>query len=238
MKTKDQYDEHFVQQLFDTMSGSYERMNYITSFGFSLRWRKQFLNPLKKTQEQIRVLDLMTGMGETWGPVKKHFPNAHFTALDFSEGMLQYARIKNAKLFGNSVEVINQNALHTSFDNQQFDVIISAFGLKTFNEAQLDALAREINRILKPGGSFSFIEVSEPKNSLLKSLYKLHLKHVVPICGKLLLGNPEEYRMLWKYTSAYKNSKQVESIFKKQGLKVQYNTYFYGCATGISGFKQ
>lgn len=43
---KNIYDPQFVKNLFNTMSGSYERMNYITSFGFSIRWRKQFLRSL------------------------------------------------------------------------------------------------------------------------------------------------------------------------------------------------
>jgi ubiquinone/menaquinone biosynthesis C-methylase UbiE len=37
------YDQKYVAQLFDEMSASYERMNYITSFGFSKRWRDQLL---------------------------------------------------------------------------------------------------------------------------------------------------------------------------------------------------
>jgi len=61
-----QYDPEYIKGLFNKMSGSYERVNYITSFGFSLRRRKQFLKPLKASQDNISVLNLMTGMGETW----------------------------------------------------------------------------------------------------------------------------------------------------------------------------
>ena len=35
------YDPKFVEALFDKMSNSYSKMNYITSFGFSERWRRQ-----------------------------------------------------------------------------------------------------------------------------------------------------------------------------------------------------
>jgi demethylmenaquinone methyltransferase/2-methoxy-6-polyprenyl-1,4-benzoquinol methylase len=231
------YDPAYIQGLFNTMSGSYERVNYLTSFGFSIRWRRQFLKPLPPTRDRIYVLDLMTGMGETWHPVKKHFPNAHFTALDFSEGMLRQARKKNAAHFGGSVHLTNQNALASDLPDAHFDVLLSAFGLKTFNEAQLHQLARETVRLLKPGGTFSFIEVSQPQNRVLRALYKLHLKHVVPVCGKILLGNPQEYRMLWKYTEAYRNAKLTQKIFEEAGLEVKFESYFGGCATGISGKK-
>lgn len=63
------------------MSSSYEKVNYITSFGFSIRWKKQFLKVIPKNLNNISVLDLMTGMGEIWHPVKNQFPNCSFRLL-------------------------------------------------------------------------------------------------------------------------------------------------------------
>ena len=143
------------------MSSSYERVNYITSFGFSIRWRNQFLKVIPENRSNISVLDLMTGMGEIWHPVKTHFPNCSFTALDFSDCMLEKARIKNQKQFNDSIHIVNQDALNSNLKNESYDVILSAFGLKTFNNSQLEKLAFETKRLLKSGGSFSFIEVSE-----------------------------------------------------------------------------
>ena len=60
------YEPDFVKKLFNQMSGSYERMNFITSFGFSIIWRKQFLNKLHSSQENINVIDLLSGLGENW----------------------------------------------------------------------------------------------------------------------------------------------------------------------------
>lgn len=220
------------------MSGSYERVNYITSFGFSLRWRQQFLKHLPASNEPVKIIDLMTGMGETWGAVKSKYPNSEFSALDFSEGMLRQAGVKNTRSFGNNVQLLNQNVLENELPSDHYDIVISAFGLKTFNSEQMQQLAKETKRILKPGGYFSFIEVSRPSSPVLHSLYKLHLKHVVPVCGKILLGNPVEYRQLWKYTDAYKNSDTVAVIFRETGLEVSSHDYFYGCATGISGRKK
>lgn len=48
------------------MSSSYERMNYLTSFGFSIRWRTQFLNSFKPTENKAEIIDLLTGMGGTY----------------------------------------------------------------------------------------------------------------------------------------------------------------------------
>ncbi len=219
------------------MSGSYERVNYTTSFGFSLRWRKQFLKSIPSTSESLRIIDLMTGMGETWGPIRSRFPNGELSTLDYSEGMLVHARHKNHKSFGDKVIIHHQDLLKNTLLSEYYDVVLSAFGLKTFNTEQIATLAGEIKRILKPGGRFSLIEVSSPENPVLHGLYKLHLKHIVPVCGQIFLGNPEEYRMLWKYTERFGNSNRAAEIFAEAGLKTQYVSYFGGCATGITGQK-
>ena len=95
----------------------------------------------------------------------------------------------------------------------------------------------ETKRILKSGGQFSFIEVSKPNNKLLKLLYGFYLGQIIPISGRLLLGNPEDYKMLWQYTDKFDNAKNATEIFAKTGLISKFNSYFYGCATGFYGTK-
>lgn len=231
------YNPEFVENLFNRMSGSYERMNYITSFGFSIRWRRQFLNQITDSNEKIEVLDLMTGMGETWSSIKKKFPNANLTALDFSEKMIQRAEEKNKKKYTDSITILKQDVLQNELPSDHFDLVISAFGLKTFNESQLITLAKETKRILKDGGQFSFVEVSKPENSLLKLFYGFYLGKTVPILGKLLMGDPAEYKMLWRYTEQFENAEKAALIFKKEGLTVNFNSYFFGCSTGFHGKK-
>ncbi|MBL7889427.1 MAG: class I SAM-dependent methyltransferase [Bacteroidia bacterium] len=227
------YNPDYVKNLFNRMSNSYERMNYITSFGFSIRWRKQYLKQLKTKNEKVEVIDLLTGMGETWGAITKKYKSANITALDFSEGMLEYANNKNQKKFNSKIKVIQQDILNNQLPSDHYDFVTCAFGLKTFNPEQVEILASETKRILKQGGQCSFIEVSKPNNAILTFLYGLYLGKIVPILGKLLLGNPEEYKMLWTYTLKFKNSQQAVELFKKQGLSVTYQSYFGGCATGF-----
>jgi len=234
---KNKYDPEYIKQLFNRMSGSYERMNYITSFGFSLRWRHQFLNVLKPCNDELKIIDLMTGMGETWKLIFNRFPKAQISALDFSEGMLKVAEIKNEKKYLGRVKILHQNVLENDLPANHFDVIISAFGLKTFDNSQLRRLAIETSRILKPGGHFSFVEVSEPKNRFLRLAYKFYLKYSIPVLGKLLLGNPEEYKMLWQYTNSFKNVDQAATIFREAGFTVTRLSFFGDCASGITGYK-
>ncbi|MDF3076375.1 MAG: ubiquinone biosynthesis protein [Sphingobacteriaceae bacterium] len=231
------YSRDYVKNLFNQMSSSYEQMNYITSFGFSIRWRNQFLESIRKTDEAVEVIDLLTGMGEDWQAIKKRLPNSKLTALDFSDGMLKYAKQKCKHRFGNAITILQQDILENNLPSNYFDNVVCAFGLKTFNTEQLSILAQETKRILKTGGRFAFVEVSTPENSILKLLYGFYLGRIIPILGWMFLGNPEEYRMLWVYTSKFVNARNAAAVFTKTGLKTNFVSYFYGCASGVCGEK-
>lgn len=231
------YEPEFVEELFNKMSNSYERMNYITSFGFSIRWRKQFLMQFPSSDKNVQVLDLLSGMGETWGSIHKKFPNAKISALDFSDGMIQFAKNRNENHYKGKVTILKQDALKNQLESNCYDYVFCSFGLKTFNDAQVKTLAYEVKRILKPNGQFSFIDVSEPNLFILKFFYRFYLKNLIPILGKLFLGSPETYQMLWKYTNQFQNAKKAKEIFVESGLITNYQEYFFGCATGFIGTK-
>lgn len=219
------------------MSSSYEKMNYISSFGFSNKWRKQVVSEIK-IEKNKTVVDLMTGMGECWKYIlKTPQNNTKLIALDFAAKMLNEAKKKKNDFSKNEIEILNENVFNNSIANQTADYVFSGFGLKTLNEEQLKNLAKEINRILKPNGKFALIEISVPKNKLFKAAYLFYLKKIIPIIGKLFLGNPETYKMLGVYTEKFNDAKQVLQIFKSTGFEVTYLNYFMGCATGIKGTK-
>ena len=71
---KEIYETKFVEKLFDKMSSSYANMNYITSFGFSERWRRQCIAEIE-IEKGKTVVDLMTGMGECWKHILKKTDN-------------------------------------------------------------------------------------------------------------------------------------------------------------------
>lgn len=232
----DIYSANFVKNLFNEMSNSYERMNYITSFGFSERWRKQCMTKVEISPKMV-VYDLMTGMGEMWSYILKDLVNeGKLIAVDFSEGMLKNADNKKEIFNDKNIIILEKDVLLDSFDIKA-DCLISTFGLKTFSEEQLNLFAKKINEILKTGGTFSFIEVSKPNNKLLSFFYFFYLKKIIPILGKLFLGNPENYRMLGIYTEKFANCRRAERIFRNNGFTVNYAEYFFGCASGIYGKK-
>lgn len=235
--TKDIYEPKFVEKLFDRMSKSYSRMNYITSFGFCEKWRRQCVEEIGIEKGKVTV-DLMTGMGECWRHIlRTSDQNSTLIGLDFSTEMINRA-VKNKEEFQKSeIKVIRENVFENSIVEGTADYVISAFGLKTFNDEQLGKLANEIHRILKPNGKFSLIDVSVPKNKLVKPFYMFYIKNIIPILGKVFLGSPESYSMLGIYTEQFSNSKKVSQIFNRPDFEIEYVEYFHGCATGVKGKK-
>lgn len=233
----DIYDSDYIEALFDEMSGSYERVNYITSFGFSARWRKQLVRRLPIQEGQV-VADLMTGMGECWAPIMKLIGNSgKLIALDLSEGMLRFARQRMVKYPGANIALLKENLFSNSIPNASVDAVISGFGMKTFSEAQFAAFATEVQRILKPGGYLSLVDVSVPSFAPLKWPYMFYLKRMIPLLGWMFLGNAENYRMLGIYSQQFGNSRKVMDSFQSAGFEVEYVSYFFGCASGFIGRK-
>lgn len=141
----DIYDIAYVEKLFDEMAGSYEKVNYVTSFGFSKRWRSQFV---KKAviRPGMTVCDLMCGMGECWSVVAKCLSGeGQLLALDLSRGMLGGAYKRKGRFSNLDIAIHKQNALASALENESVDYIISAFGIKTFSDEQKEILAAEIN---------------------------------------------------------------------------------------------
>jgi ubiquinone/menaquinone biosynthesis methyltransferase len=229
----DIYHPEFVLQLFDEMSGSYARMNYITSFGFSERWRRQLVRRAQVHEGEV-VADLMTGMGECWKPILRGIgPTGKLIALDFSEGMLRYARARLARYPAHEIVILKEDLFNNSIPDRSVDVALSGFGMKTFSSEQLAAMARTTARMLKPGGRVALMDVSTPSAVWMKGPYMFYLKRVIPFLGRLFLGNPENYRMLGRYSEQFGNAREVAEIFKAHGFEVKYVEYFFGCASGI-----
>lgn len=231
------HEPQFIEHLFDKMSSSYTKMNYISSFGFSERWRKQFIKELNIKKGKT-IIDLMTGKGECW----KHIPyksnkNSILIGVDFSTQMILDAKKTKSKYPYCNIKLLKENVFSNSIQDQSADYVISGFGLKTLSIKQIEQLASEIYRILKPGGTFSLIDISVPNHKTLRFLYLFYLKTIIPQLGKLFLGNPDTYKMLGIYTEHFTNAQKAYLVFNKPEFESQYFEYFYGCASGIKGKK-
>jgi len=183
------------------------------------------------------VCDLMSGMGECWPRITHQMRGRGTLAgLDISPVMCARAR-EQAKRTSLPVTIMQEDMLSNTIPSASADRVVSAFGLKTFSPAQQQVVAREVARILKPGGRFSFLEISVPPAALLRIPYLFYLRAVIPEVGRLFLGNPANYRLLGVYTTRFGTSRAFQQMLNAAGLITRYRRFFFGCATGVTGYK-
>ena len=228
------YDPEFVRDLFDEMSRTYGIVNVISSFGFCSLWRYQCLSQID-VEQGSHVVDLMTGMGELYRLISKRIgKGGRISGFDISSQMCSRA-VENAEKLSLNATTVETDVLLHSFEPDSADAVVSCFGLKTFSDSQLERLVKQLARVLRPGGQFAFLEISVPKNRLLKIPYMFYLNRIIPVIGRMMMGNPDNYRLLGVYTRQFSSCERVVEIFKRQGLSVNWNHFFFGCATGLAG---
>lgn len=227
------YDDDFVRDLFDRMGRSYGLVNFIASFGFSSLWRWQCVAAAEVKAGET-VCDLMAGSGECWGAVARR--GGQLISIDFSPVMVELQHKRQAG-FGAEVDVRCEDALACSLPDASVDCVVSAFGLKTLDADGVSRLARELRRILRPGGRFSLLEISAAREWWLGGVFRWYLRSVIPRVGKILLGDIECYRMLSAYTEAFGSCVAGLSAFREEGLETRLETHFFGCATSLVGRK-
>ena len=246
---RDIYDPNFVADLFDRCAGHYRRWAAVASFGFVSLWRRQcaarlpgqialsrhkgaFLN--SRTPE---IVDLMAGTGEVWPHILRLYPEARITAIDISPEMHAQALTQLHGPYAHRIKHIAADALQHELAPASADIIVATFGLKTLTPAGQDVLARQIAGTLRPGGAFSLIEASDPKDWVLRPLYRFHLDTVLPLIERLFLKGAQDFSMLGTYTRSFGDCSHFAESLRREGLFVSQRQHFFGCATSVAGFK-
>ncbi|MFN8579436.1 MAG: class I SAM-dependent methyltransferase [Gemmatimonadaceae bacterium] len=233
----DIYEPGFVGRLFDDMSASYGMTNLVSSFGFCRRWRRQTVEGISLRPDQT-IVDMMTGMGECWRFLSRPVAgDVRIIGIDISADMCRRARRQLSAVAARSIEVRHVDALDSGLSAATADAVVASFGLKTFSPTQTVVLSRELWRLLKPGGAFSFVEISLPSSPLLRWPFVFYLRYVIPLIGRLMLGNPDNYRMLAIYTERFGEGAHVVQALTQQGFRVRSEPLFFGCARRIAGTK-
>ncbi len=233
----DIYDPAFVKAVFDKCSSRYIAFSGLISFGFTQRWRRQCVAALPEpVVSHPEIYDLMSGTGEVWPHVLERFPAAsRIVAVDISSGMHRLALARLHAMRAEHISFIEDDLLASQLPEGSADAIVSTFGLKTFNAAQHVELAALVARLLKPGGSFSLIEASDPKGWWLRPLYRFHLAVVLPLVERLLLRGAQDFAMIGMYSKNFGDARGLATAMADCGLEVEFRRYFHGCATGVVG---
>lgn len=109
-----------------------------------------------------RILDAGVGTGRN---ISFYPPEAHVVGIDLSPAMLARASRRASRL-GRVVELLQMDITRLEMPDQSYDAVVASFLFCVLPEQlQLPAL-REIERVLKPGGTLRLIEYVRPQGML------------------------------------------------------------------------
>lgn len=214
-KTSSLSKKEQVAQMFDTISGNYDGLNRVISFGIDIKWRKKVLQ-LVANKKPTTVLDIATGTGDL-AILMAETTAQKIIGLDISSGMLEVGQKKiDSKNLNNKIEMLLADSENMPFDDNTFDAITVAFGVRNFEN--LDKGLAEILRVLKPNGIFVILETSNPTRFPFKQGYVFYTRNILPLIGKLFSKDNVAYGYLSESAAVFPFGEALNNILRKIGF--------------------
>jgi demethylmenaquinone methyltransferase/2-methoxy-6-polyprenyl-1,4-benzoquinol methylase len=174
-----------VRAMFDRIAGVYDPLNTAMTAGLHHRWRARAVE-LAHVGPGSRVLDVATGTGDLALELgRRVWPGGEVIGTDFSEGMLDRARIKAAREQANSALPRFEwaDAMELPYDDDSFDAATVGFGARNFDD--LGRGLAEMARVVRPGGRVVVLEFTTPTRAPLSIFYRVWFDRLVPALGRV-----------------------------------------------------
>ncbi|MDE9829929.1 demethylmenaquinone methyltransferase [Staphylococcus delphini] len=208
--TKNKANKAQVHEVFQNISGKYDRLNNIISFEQHKVWRKKVMKEMN-VQAGTIALDVCCGTADwTIALSQAVGPEGEVTGLDFSENMLKVGEEKTAHM--DNIRLVQGDAMALPFDDNAFDYVTIGFGLR--NIPDYSKALSEMYRVLKPGGMAVCLETSQPTIPVFKQGYRLYFKFVMPIFGKIFAKSKQEYEWLQQSAFDFPDRETLKKMFE------------------------
>jgi demethylmenaquinone methyltransferase/2-methoxy-6-polyprenyl-1,4-benzoquinol methylase len=183
-------------------------------------------------------LDVCAGTHDFGMACIDRFPHAQITALDFSQAMLDAGTHKiEKKPYKGHFSPVCGDALNMPFENNTFDVVFCAYGVRNFDSAKSGI--EEIKRVLKPSGQLIVLEFFRPTTFLSQIFHKTYGEHVLPFLGKWLSGHPSAYTYLRDSIRGFMSITEFDTLLQSTGfVNTSHKSLMGGISHIAGGFKK
>ena len=226
-----------IEQMFNDIAPSYDRLNHLMSLGIDNIWRKKAIKEIVDgTQQQI--LDVACGTGDSTIAIAKAMePGGRVTGIDISAGMMEPLMRKAAhEGVHDRIKLLQADALQMPFEADTFHRVTCAFGIRNFEDRK-KGLA-EFLRVLKPGGRAVILELGIPDKPFIKTLYDIYFRHILPLIGGLISGNRAAYRYLPESVYAFPRPEAFCAMMERAGFhNVRHRNFTFGLCRLFIGEK-
>ncbi len=204
-----------VREMFDRISGGYDRMNVLMSGGMDGRWRR-FTAACTGVGPGDSALDVACGTGDlSMALLDRVSSGGRVVGIDFASEMLDVARTKSS-----IVEWMQGDALELPFGDDEFDAATIGFGMR--NLADYGRGFSEMARVVKPGGRVVCLELTEPSRAV-GVFSRIWTDRMVPVLGRLVTRDTAAYTYLPASVHRFPHAPELAQIMREAGLeKVQY----------------
>lgn len=210
-----------VAEMFNNIAFRYDFLNRFLSVRTDIKWRKKAIRQFTAGNPK-KLLDVATGTADMAIMASKLLHCDTIIGIDISNGMLEIGRKKIQKLgLQNTIKLLNGDGETINFDDNSFDAVTVAFGVRNFQNLQKGLT--EIKRVLKPMGKLVILEFSRPKNAIARIFYALYMKIVAPNVGQLFSKNRKAYEYLDKSIEKFPEGKNFIAILNNLGYQKIYN---------------
>jgi demethylmenaquinone methyltransferase/2-methoxy-6-polyprenyl-1,4-benzoquinol methylase len=115
------------------------------------------------------------------------------------------------------VKFMQGDAMALPFKSDQFDAVTVGYGLR--NLADWKVGLGEMVRVAKAGGRILVLDFGRPHNALLRTLYFMYLRFMVPCFGLLFCGNASAYAYILESLHHYPAQDGVAVEMRELGLE-------------------
>ena len=209
-----------LHKFFSEVPESYDLVNRLFTLRLDEKWRRMTAKVCLEDNPKT-FMDLGTGTGDLAIRIAKRAGKSiEITGYDFSEPMLEIARIKADKAGVGFIRWIHGDAASMPFNDGYFDAIGIAYAFRnlTYHNPDTAKYLSEVLRVLRPGGRFVIVESSQPRSKLLKKLVHLYLEIVVSGIGGKLSGHKSAYHYLAHSAKNYYNPEEVRNLLLNAGF--------------------
>ena len=206
-----------VEQMFDNIAPSYDKLNHRLSWNIDRGWRRKAIGQLVPYRPQT-VLDIATGTGDFAILAAQMLKPQRLVGADISEGMMEIGRQKVERMgLQQVISFAKEDCLNLSYDADTFDAVTAAFGIRNF--ADLDKGLSEMCRVMKPGGHLSIVELTTPVSFPMKQLFHIYSHTVLPVYGRLISHDTSAYSYLTKTIEAFPQGERMMDILRQAGFR-------------------
>lgn len=199
-----------ARRMFERIAPTYDLLNRLLSAGVDRRWRARAVAALAGAPRGP-LLDLCAGTMDLTALLVDERPRDRVVAADFSPAMLEAGRLKALR-----AEVVVADAMALPFEAGTFAGVICGFGMRNLGDPARGA--REVLRVLAPGGVFVTLDLFRPTRALTRGFHAAYARVVLPSVGGLVSGERGAYQYLARSMAGFLSRDEYAATLRDVGF--------------------